>query len=311
MKRNIESLGIGMVFVALLVFFSATIPGFASRDNVDSILQSVAPIGLVACTMLLCLAAGDFDLSVGSTGALAGVLAAWMIKDGKPAGVALLAAIGLALAIGLFNGFDIARIGINALITTLATMQIVRGSAQLLAQGTPISCSDPAFVALNHKVMGVNMPVWLMLAAFGIFAIVLNLTAFGRNVLAVGGNAEAARLAGIGVPRIKIVVFALQGALCGLAGLTQASRVSLAEPNAFMGFELSVISACVLGGVSLTGGVGTVSGAVIGVLIMGTVQNAMSLKGVDQFWQLIVTGMILLGAVLFDRVKTIWGQRSK
>jgi L-arabinose transport system permease protein len=142
-----------------------------------------------------------------------------------------------------------------------------------------------------------------MVACFVVFGILLNRTIFGRNTLAIGGNAEAARLAGIDVTRTKIIIFTLQGLMAGFAGVILASRMTSGQPATAQGLELQVISACVLGGVSLTGGVGTITGVIVGVLIMGTVQNAMNLLNVPPFYQYVASGSILLAAVLFDRLK--------
>lgn len=312
--KNAESLGMVIVLAVLLVLFGTMVPGFATLDNLSNVLSAVSLIGLVACTMLFCLAGGDFDLSVGSTAALAGVLAVTWIKQGMNPLMAIAGGLLAGVLIGLTNGVVIARFGINALITTLATMQIVRGWAQIVTDGTPVGTANEVFLGLNSRPFPAPfdypMQVWLMLLSFGIYGFILNRTVFGRNVLAIGGNRDAARLAGIKVSRAKIIVFMLQGFMAALAGILAASRVQLAESNGSQGLELQVISACVLGGVSLAGGTGTMTGVVVGVFIMGTVQNAMTLKSVPPFWQLVVTGGILLVAVLLDRAKTVWGLRA-
>ena len=146
-------------------------------------------------------------------------------------------------------------------------------------------------------------PVWIMAACFLVYGVLLNRTIFGRNTLAIGGNAEAARLAGISVTRIKIIIFALQGLMAGFAGVILAARMTSGQPNTAQGLELQVISACVLGGVSLTGGVGTMTGVIVGVFIMGTVQNSMNLLNIAPFYQYVASGSILLAAVLFDRLR--------
>jgi L-arabinose transport system permease protein len=147
-------------------------------------------------------------------------------------------------------------------------------------------------------------PIWMMFVMFIIFGVLLNKTTFGRNVLAIGGNQEAAKLAGVKVVRTKIIVFTLQGLVAAFAGVVLASRITSGQPTTMQGLELQVISACVLGGVSLTGGIGTISGTIMGVMIMGIVQNAMNLRNIDSFWQLVVSGGILLAAVMLDRLRT-------
>jgi L-arabinose transport system permease protein len=331
-----DSAGMLLIFVALVAIVSLTVPNFLSWVNLKGLLLSVATVGLIACTMLFCLAAGDFDLSVGRVVALSGVLAAVVsnlpaiqlgavtipIPSGLRIPLGFLVGILAGGVVGLVNGFVIARLGINALITTLATMQIVRGLTFIASNGKAVGVYQAGFDALGNSslrdvaalawlarvpggwwLLDIPTPLWLMAACFVLFGLLLTRTVFGRNVLAIGGNREAARLAGIAVTRTKLLIFTLQGLVSGLAGITLASRLSSGQPGAAEGLELQVISACVLGGVSLTGGVGTMLGTIVGVLIMGTVQNAMSLKGVPTFYQYVISGLILLAAVLIDRLK--------
>lgn len=304
MKKLWTQNGMLLVCVLLFVVLSLTVPNFAGAENAKGLAMSVTTVGIVACTMLFCLAAGDFDLSVGSTVALAGVLAAKILEKNNSVPMALLLPVVVGVGIGAINGFVIARLGINALITTLATMQIVRGAARILCDGASVGISNEAFGRLGQlKFLEFQSPVWVMLVCFVVFGLLLNKTIYGRNTLAIGGNNEAARLSGINVVRTKITIFAVQGGIAALAGVLLASRVSSGQPNTSEGLELQVISGCVLGGVSLTGGVGTISGMIVGVLIMGAVQNAMNLLNIPTFWQLVASGAILLAAVLLDKLK--------
>lgn len=296
----------GMIFVFLVVVVAAYIiaPQFMSKDNMISLGLQVSSIGVVACTMLFCLAAGDFDLSVGSTFALGGMVGVLIGNSTGSLWMGVLAALGVGIVVGLINGTVVAKFKINALITTLATMQIVRGFTNILGHGTPQSAAKPGFDFLgNQTYLSIPLPIWIMVSFFIVFGILLNRTVFGRNTLAIGGNKEAALLAGIRVDRTKIAIFALSGMAAAFAGIVSASRLVVASNNAGEKLELQAISACVLGGVSLSGGIGTMSGTVVGVLIMGIVENVMRLRNIDAFYQLVVTGTILLMAVLFDRVK--------
>jgi L-arabinose transport system permease protein len=296
--------GVFIIFLAMVLAAAYFVPSFATLTNIKGLLLSVTTVGMIACTMLFCLAGGDFDLSVGSIVALAGVVAAIIVRDYGNVGLALVAALAAGGLIGYVNGFVIAKIGINALITTLATMQIVRGAALLLSNGSSIGVSSETFSNIGLTApLDIQSPIWIMLGMFVVFGVLLNKTTFGRNTLAIGGNAEAARLAGVKVARTKIIVFTLQGIVAALAGVILASRVTSGQPTTAEGLELQVISACVLGGVSLTGGIGTISGTIVGVLIMGIVQNAMNLKNIEPFWQLVVSGAILLAAVMLDRLR--------
>ena len=319
-----DASGMLLVLVALLMGVSLFVPNFFGWVNAKSLLLSVATVGVIACTMLFCLAAGDFDLSVGSIVAMSGVLAAVVVNKVAGGSLDFLQSVGISTdiirllsvplgiaagvlaggVVGLVNGVVIARVGINALITTLATMQIVRGLAFIVCDGKSVGVQQEAFFTLGiGSFAGVPAPVWVMLACFVVFGVLLSRTVFGRNTLAIGGNAEAARLAGIGVTRTKVVIFTLQGLIAGFAGVVLAARMTSGQPNTAQGLELQVISACVLGGVSLTGGMGSMFGVVVGVLIMGVVNNAMQLKNVETFYQYVASGGILLAAVLVDQLK--------
>ena len=343
-----DKAGMLLVFAILFVACSVFVENFLSMINMKGLALSVSTLGMVACTMLFCLASGHFDLSVGSVVACSGVLAAVVINEtgailalvglDQVAWLAEWAPVPLGIAagilagglVGLINGIVIAKFRINALITTLAMMQIVRGLGYIITGGKAVGVRQEGFFVLGNwapldflvpkvewlaglaglaapdwlvKLLGFTTPVWIMVICFIVFGFLLRKTTFGRNALAIGGNEEAARLAGIAVDRLKITIFTAQGLVAGFAGVVLASRMTSGQPMASLGFELEVISACVLGGVSLTGGVGSILFVIAGVLIMGTVQNAMNLLNVPPFYQYVARGAILLGAVLFDRFK--------
>lgn len=302
--------GLLVIFLAALVIVSIFVMNFLSQRNIIGLLQAVVTVGLVACTMMLCLATRDFDLSVGSNVAFSGMMAV-MISNAT--GSIPLGILGAALAggaVGMFNGVVIAKLGINALITTLATMQIVRGLSLIVSDGRAVGIKDPAFynIALS-KTFGIPTPIIVLVVAFVIFGIILNRTVFGRNTLAIGGNPDAARLAGVKVDWTRIAIFALQGVMCAVAGVLLASRITSGQPNAALGLELSVISACVLGGVSLAGGRATMTGVIVGVLILGIAENVMNLMNIQAFYQYVVRGAILLFAVLLDNLRSTSGLR--
>jgi L-arabinose transport system permease protein len=296
----------GMLVVLAILFFgcSVFVENFFSWVNMRGLALAVSMTGMVACTMLFCLAAGDFDLSIGSVVACAGVLAAVVMNRTESITLGVLAGLGIGAVVGALNGFVVARLRINALITTLATMQIVRGFGFIISDGKAVGIGQENFFSLgNSAVFGIPTPVWITAICFAVFGFILNRTVFGRDTLAVGGNSEAAHLAGIAVDRVKIIIFTAQGVMAAFAGIVLSSRITSGQPNTSQGFELEVISACVLGGVSLTGGVGSMAFVIAGVLIMGIVQNAMNLMNVATFYQYVARGAILLAAVLFDRWK--------
>jgi L-arabinose transport system permease protein len=296
--------GMLLVLAVLFIGCSVFVENFLTWRNMQGLALAVTTIGMVACTMLFCLAAGDFDLSIGSVVACAGVLGAVVMTRTGSITLGIMAALGLGAMSGYVNGFVVARMRINALITTLATMQIVRGLGFIISDGKAVGIGQEGFFFLgNSALLGIPTPVWITATCFVVFGFILNRTVFGRDTLAVGGNSEAAHLAGIPVERIKIAIFTVQGMMAAFAGIVLASRMTSGQPNAGMGFELEVISACVLGGVSLTGGIGSMGFVIAGVLIMGIVQNAMNLMNVPTFYQYVARGLILLAAVLFDRWK--------
>ncbi len=312
----LDRAGMLLILGLLVVVCSLTVPNFASPNNAESVLLQVSTVGIVATTMLFCLASGNFDLSVGTLIPAGGVLCALVLRDTGNLVLALGAALGFGALVGLINGVVVAKGKINPLITTLSTMMMVKGVAFVFADGKSIGIANDAVLDLAnaafpvfHNERGgvlfqITAPVWICFALFFLFGFLLNRTLFGRNTLAIGGNEEAARLAGIPVDRVKITIFVLQGAIAALAGVLLASRMGIGDPKTAQGIELSIISACVLGGVSLTGGVGRMSYVIAGVFIMGIVENAMNLLSIDSFYQYIVRGAILLSAVLFDRFRT-------
>ncbi|QUP52860.1 L-arabinose ABC transporter permease AraH [Ralstonia syzygii] len=301
---RLDDFSLPLIFAILFAALSLSVEYFFSWQNMVGLALSVSQIGMVACTMMFCLASRDFDLSIGSTVAFAGVLCAMIINATGSIALGIGASLLAGAVIGGINGFVIARLKINALITTLATMEIVRGLAFIASHGQAVGVSEMAFFELgNTIVLGVPTPVWVAALCFVVFGVLLNKTVYGRNTLAIGGNPEAARLAGVNVNMTRIVIFLIQGVIAALAGVILAARITSGQPNAAQGFELNVISACVLGGVSLMGGRATISGVLVGVLIMGTVQNAMNLLNIDAFYQYLVRGGILLAAVLVDQIK--------
>ena len=293
------------IFLAIFIALSFSVQYFFTVQNMLGLALSVSQIGMVACTMMFCLASRDFDLSVGSIVAFTGVLGATVINftDNLWAGVA--AALLSGAIIGCFNGIIIAYLRINALITTLATMEMVRGLAFIASHGQAVGVSNVDFIYFaGSSFLGISMPIWMTLTCFVLFGFLLNSTIYGRNTLAIGGNPEAARLAGIHVERMRVVIFLVQGLVAGLAGVILASRITSGQPNSAQGFELNVISACVLGGVSLKGGSATISGVIVDVFILGTAENVMNLLNIDAFYQYLVRGAILLAAVVVDQQRT-------
>ncbi|EKN6021484.1 L-arabinose ABC transporter permease AraH [Yersinia enterocolitica] len=306
LSRIWDSYGMLVVFAVVFIGCVIFVPNFGSFINMKGLGLAISMSGMVACGMLFCLASGDFDLSVASVIACAGVTTAVVINMTESLWLGGGAGLLLGALCGLINGFVIARLKINALITTLATMQIVRGLAYIISDGKAVGIEDERFFALGYtNWLGLPAPIWITIACLALFGFLLNKTTFGSNTLAIGGNEDAARLAGVPVVRTKIIIFVLSGLVSAAAGIILASRMTSGQPMTSIGYELIVISACVLGGVSLKGGIGKISYVIAGILILGTVENAMNLLNISPFSQYVVRGLILLAAVIFDRYKQL------
>ncbi|WP_018651763.1 L-arabinose ABC transporter permease AraH [Actinobacillus capsulatus] len=296
----------GMLLIFFTIFIAACIfvPNFATVINMKGLGLAISMSGMVACGMLFCLAAGEIDLSVASVIACAGVVTAVVINLTQSVWFGVLAGVGLGIAVGLLNGFIIAKLKINSLITTLASMQIARGLGYIISDGKAVGITQEEFFEIGYQdFLGVPLPIWFTVLCFIIFGFLLSKTTYGRNTLAIGGNQEAARLAGINVDRTKLMIFVVSGFISAVAGVILAARMTSGQPMTSVGFELTAISACVLGGVSLTGGVGRISFVIAGVLILGTIENVMNLLNISPFAQYVVRGLILMTAVIFDKYK--------
>ena len=292
---------IALLVVAMTVYYPNNFP---TRFNISAVLLNAAQNGILVTGMMLLMIAGFFDLSVGSTLALAGVWAGVVVGWwGWPAEAGLLVGLAVGACAGLINGLIVTRLGINALIATLATMSIFRGLTYVTA-GTGVTPIGNAFKAYGQSVvLGVQTPFWVMLAVVAAGAWAVARTRYFRQYYFVGGNPKAAKLSGIRVERLTVAGFVMMGTLAGLAGVLGASRLNSAVVSAGINVELSVITATVLGGASLKGGEGTIIGGVMGVLFIALVQNAMIINGVGVYWQNIIIGFVLLLAVSLDRFK--------
>lgn len=301
-----RELTLGVLVVALMVVMSAVYPqNFPTAANARAVLLNLAPVGILVCGMMLLMIAGTFDLSVGSTLALAGVWSGVVVGWwGWPAELGILAGLLVGGAAGLVNGLIVTRLGINALIATLGTMAIYRGLTYVTA-GTGVTPISDAFKEYGQAViLGLQSPFWALVVVAALMAWLVSRTRFFRQYYFIGGNARAAQLSGIRVERLTLLAFVLVGALAGLAGVLGAARLNSAVVNAGVGLELKVITATVLGGASLKGGEGTILGGLLGVLFIALVENAMIINAVDVFWQPLVVGLVLLVAVSLDRFKT-------
>jgi ribose transport system permease protein len=295
-----EFMILAIVVAGCMVMWVIT-PIFMTFGNWSALLLQVSVECVVAIGMTILLVSGGFDLSVGSTFALAGAVTAMTIVSGVPPAIAFFIGLGTGAAIGFLNGFIIAKIGINPFVTTLAMMSIVRGLLLVITRGRNISGLPESFRVLGQgKIYGVQNPIWIALLMVLIGDILLRKSRFFRQNYYLGGNERAAVLSGIKVDRLKIFNYALTGALAAFAGILMTARLGAASVTAGTGLELKVISAVIIGGASLKGGEGTILGSFLGSLLMGILVGALTILGVDVYWNTLVIGATLLLAVLID-----------
>lgn len=306
-KEMLSKLGPLFGLLLLIIIVSILNPSFLSMANIFNVLRQVSISAIIAFGMTFVILTGGIDLSVGSTLALTGAIAASLLAGGMDPFLTMGIALILGLILGAVNGVIITKGKVAPFIATLATMTIYRGLTLVFTEGRPISgLGDQYVFQLFGKgyFLGFPIPVVTMVIAFFILYFILQKTTFGRRVYAVGGNEEAAKLSGINTDRVKIAVYAITGFLAALSALILTSRLNSAQPTAGESYELDAIAAVVLGGTSLNGGKGWIFGTLVGALIIGVLNNGMNLIGVSSFWQQVVKGIVILLAVLMDRKKT-------
>ncbi len=301
LKRNLGSM-IALLFLCMVLIVSTET--FIATQNLLSVLRNICVNVLIAFGMTCVLIQGGIDLSVGSTVAASGVMAVQMANAGMPVAVCILVSLLFGAALGLFNGTVISHTTLPPFIVTLSTQIIVRGVSYILTGGQPTQCNNESFNNLGTGyVLGVPIPVVIVSIVMLILFFVINRTSFGRHVYAVGGNKEAAKFAGVNVKWVQMRVYMISGITAALAGVVLAARLYSGQPNVGEGFERDAIAASVLGGTSFNGGIGTLGGTVIGGLIIGVLNNGMNLLKINTYWQYVVKGGVILGAVYVDYLK--------
>ena len=293
--------GIVIALIILCTVFTIANSRFLSLANFMNIFQQVAVVAIAAFGMTWVILLGEIDLSVGSIIAVAGMVGAQSLALGTGFPAALLITIIAGAILGAVNGLLTARLLLPSFIVTVATMSIYRGLVSLPTGGAPLMISDPNWQAIGAShFLGLPLIIWILLVLFLANHIALSMTVFGRETYLTGGNREAALYSGIRVNRIKIIIFTLSGVMSAIAGILLSSRLYSAQTNAGLSYELDAIAAAVLGGTSLSGGVGTMPGTLIGALIIGVLNNGMNMLSVPYFYQLIVKGAVIIIAVWLD-----------
>lgn len=290
----------GLLLICVIISFVS--PRFLTVSNFLNVLTQVSVNAILAIGMTFVILTGGIDLSVGSILAITGAVVATFAKAGGNIIPGIIVALIIGGVIGLFNGIIVSKGKVQAFIVTLATMTIFRGVTYVFTNGDPISgLGDNISFIGNNLVFGIPIPIILIVVVLFIAWYALNQTRFGRYIYALGGNEDSARLSGINTDKIKTLVYVISGVTAAIGGIIVTSRIGSASPNAGMGFELDAIAAVVLGGTSLAGGEGKVTGTIIGALIIGVLNNGLNLMSVSPFYQLIVKGSVILLAVLLDK----------
>ena len=302
---TMQAMGILPVLILIVIIFSFIAPNFMTEANMMNITRQASINIVLAAGMTFVILTGGIDLSVGSILGVTAVMALVGSLNPALADFAVPIALIAGLGMGVFNGLLVAYAGLPPFIVTLGTYTALRGAAYLVADGTTVINSKISFDWIGNGYLG-SIP-WLVIIAFAVIAVcwfILRRTTLGTHIYAVGGNLQAARLTGIKVSLVLIFVYATSGLLSGLGGVMSASRLYSANGNLGVGYELDAIAAVILGGTSFVGGIGTITGTLIGALIIATLNNGMTLMGVSYFWQLVIKGGVIIVAVLIDKYRT-------
>lgn len=305
-----ENLGILIGFLVLCVILSFISPVFLTQKNLLNVLRQTSTNLYLACGMTIIIILGGIDLSVGSVIALSGVITGGLIAfNNFPVPAAIVFGLLAGLFVGAANGFIVAKTTIPPFIVTLATMNIARGAAYLYTGGQPIRVMSDNFNFIGAGYVGqMPTPIIYLIIILIVCALIMNKSRLGRHIYAVGGNRQAAKFSGIKINKVLFFAYTFSGFLAAIAGIVLASRMFSGQPTAGDGAEMDAIAAVVLGGTSMSGGIGKIGGTVIGGLVIGVLNNGLNLMNVNSFWQYIVKGVVILIAVYVDYLKK---QKSK
>jgi len=301
-KRNMGTI-IGLL--VLIIIVSISTPKFMSGSNILNLLKSNSVNAIISCGMLLAILMGEIDISVGSTVGLTGVIGAYMITNlNVPAPITFFSCLFVGALIGIINGVAISYLKVPAFVATLATQSIGRGLTEIISNGITIRVTEESYVKIGTASVG-GISIIIIYAGLILILtwVMLNKTRFGYYIYALGGNKMAAQYSGVNVRMVNMFPYIIIGLLCGLGGVIWCARLGSAAATLGQGFEMDAIAAVVIGGTSMSGGVGTVGGTFIGLLIIGVITNGLNLMGINSFWQEVFKGVIILAAVILDVVR--------
>jgi ribose transport system permease protein len=297
-----EQAALLVVLIALIAFFSLKSPYFLTQANILNVLTAIAVTGIIAIPGTILLIAGQVDLSVGSGAAFCGVVMATLAQNNAII-VGVLVAIAAGIVIGLVNGVLVTVFRVNALIATLGMLAVLRGLTEVRANGATVTLANFSGLGTARPFLSIPVPVLLLVGLAVLAALVMRYTVFGRSIYAAGSNPVAARLVGVRANKMVLIAFVASGLGVAVSGLILNSQLSAASPNAATGLELTVVTAIVLGGASLSGGRGTIQGTLVGLLIIGVLNNGLTLLNVSSFYQQVASGSLLIIAVSFDQLR--------
>ena len=290
--------------VVVFIIFTSLNRNFITPTNIVNILVAGSLVGLVAIGHTYLIIAAQNDLSPGAVVAFTGVLAALLSSAGLSFGLVCIITLICGALIGVFNAFMVNKIKLDPFIATLVTQSVIRGFAYIICDGKPVSITDPTYLLIGKlRIFGVPLAVWIMIIFIVIFGIILAKTTFGKNIYAIGGNKDAARLAGLNPQRIILTCFILMGVLCAIGGIIFSSRMNSGQPAANVNLEFDAITGVILGGVSFAGGVGDMFGTILGVFLIQAFNTGLIMVNVSTFWQYVARGALLLFALTSDYIR--------
>lgn len=300
----VERYGIVFVLIPLVVLFGILNPAFLSVANILNVLRQISIFGIMAVGMTMVIMCAQIDLSIGAIVAVSGVVGAMVAKSGGHIALSLLAGCAVGLICGLVNGYLTVTFTVPSLLITLGSMTAIRGAGFLITGGRPVWGMDPDYKWLGGGfVLGIPVPIIIMIIVYIVGWFVMSQTTFGRYIYSTGGNLEAAKLSGINTNSVTMWALGICGFLAGLSGVVWSSRLFSGQPIVGQGYELQVIAATVLGGISLMGGQGEILATLGGALIIGILHNGLNLLGVSPYWQMVVTGCVIILAVILDSLR--------
>lgn len=293
--------GIAVIMIAMIIILAVISPTFRTAGNVVSIALQVSINGILALGMVFVITAGGIDLSIGSMLALTSVIIGLVLNSTGSILLACIISVLVTTAVGFVNGALIAKFDMFPFVVTLATQLVIRGAGYVLSGGYSASLANADFKLIGAgKLWGIPYPVFIWLAVAVMAYLLMHWTKFGRYIYAVGGNIHAAKASGVDIFWTRTKSFVISGFCAGVAGIIMTSRISAAQPNIGVGYETDAIAACVIGGTSFSGGIATIPGTMIGIIIIGLIYNGMNLMGISSYWQTITKGLLIIGAVMLD-----------